>query len=380
MKRTPLLSCLLVLAATDVLPQQIDHNISPSPPLHCTSFVLDNNGYAVFGSNFDYAKDISEGLIFVNKRNVSKSLLESDSLSKHISWTSKYGSVSFNLVTSQAAFAGMNEAGLVISLMGLRGSKCPQPDKRPWIHSYSWMQYVLDNFSTVEEVTASDSSIRIVGRVPPYFVPHYLLSDAFGNCATIEFLGGKMVSHSGRNLPVKVLANTTYDRSISEWKRISVLKKNGKPVPRMNPSLRRFIRAAERVSSWQPTDSHSAINTAFDILDEVSGQKVNGAPTRWSIVFDTKDLRIHFTTIVHSAIREIDLHKLDFSCESPVKMMGITERLSGDITRQLKSYSFKLHLDHALKAREKWGMEESPEELEQQIRAFDEFPCTGHEQ
>ena len=39
----------------------------------CTSFCLDNNGYAVFGTNYDHGKNIYEGLIFVNKRNISKS-------------------------------------------------------------------------------------------------------------------------------------------------------------------------------------------------------------------------------------------------------------------------------------------------------------------
>ncbi len=316
-------------------------------------------------------------MVFVNKRNVSKSFLESDSHSKHVSWTSKYGSVSFNLVTSQAPFAGMNEAGLVISLMGLRDSKGPRPDKRPWIYSRFWMQYVLDNFSTVEEVTTSDSSMRIVGRVPPYFIPHYLISDEHGDCATIEFLNGKMISHSGRNLPVKVLANTSYDHSVAEWKRISVLKKNGKPVPLMNPSLRRFTRAADRVSSYEPTDSQSPIDTAFDILEEVSGQRIDGGPTRWSMVFDTKNLRIHFRTIAHPALREIGLRGLDFSCQSPVKMIDINERLSGDITDQLKDYSFKLHYGHVLRARTKWRMEIDPQELKRQIQMIEEFPCRG---
>ncbi len=83
-------------------------------PQGCTSFCLDNNGYAVFGANYDYAKDRHDGLVFVNKRNVTKSFPLSDSLGKHVCWTSKYGSVSFNFIASQTSWAGMNEAGLVI--------------------------------------------------------------------------------------------------------------------------------------------------------------------------------------------------------------------------------------------------------------------------
>ena len=56
----------------------------------CTSFVLDNNGYAIFCSNFDYGRDISEGLIFANKRNVKKSYWQTDSIHPHACWVSKY--------------------------------------------------------------------------------------------------------------------------------------------------------------------------------------------------------------------------------------------------------------------------------------------------
>ena len=44
---------------------------------------------------------------------------------------------------------------------------------------------------------------------------HYLVSDSTGKCASIEFLKGKMVCHTGWTMPVKVLvgANSTYDHS-----------------------------------------------------------------------------------------------------------------------------------------------------------------------
>jgi penicillin V acylase-like amidase (Ntn superfamily) len=70
-----------------------------------------------------------------------------------------------------------------------------------------------DNFSTIEEIPASDSSMRVVstGRIP-----HYLACDKYGNCAAIEFIDGKMVTHPGKDLPVKALANTSYDRTIAD--------------------------------------------------------------------------------------------------------------------------------------------------------------------
>ncbi|GAJ09991.1 unnamed protein product, partial [marine sediment metagenome] len=95
----------------------------------CTSFVLDSDGFAVFGANLDYR--IHEGLVFINKRNVTKTILDPSTTGEYAEWTSKYGSVSFNVVGYQFAWAGMNEAGLVISTMALDITENPAPDERP---------------------------------------------------------------------------------------------------------------------------------------------------------------------------------------------------------------------------------------------------------
>jgi choloylglycine hydrolase len=344
-------------------------NAGTTPKRQCTSFVLNNNGYAVFGSNFDYGADNSDGLIFVNKRNISKSYWQTDANGEHARWTSKFGSVSFNLIMSQFSWAGMNEAGLVISTMQLDGSKSPAPDKRPWIYSNYWLQYVLDNFATVEEVIASDSSIRIFD-----YVDHYLVSDRYGNCAAIEFIDGKMVFYSGKKLPIKVLSNSSYDRSASEWNKYCQRQKDEDTIKVAGSSIKRFCRAGEMISAFESTDNETAVKTAFDILDQVSGQKTNGSFTRWSIVFDAKDLTVHFRTINHTKIRYIDLRKLDFSCNSQIKMLDINEKMEGNISGRLKDYSSQLHFNHAQLASKKWGVEIEPEELLEQIKFIEGFP------
>ena len=103
--------------------------LSSRAVLACTSFVLDNDGFAVFGANLDYR--IHEGLVFINKRNVAKTILDPSTTAEYAEWTSKYGSVSFNIGGYQLAYAGMNEAGLVISTMFLDITENPAPDERP---------------------------------------------------------------------------------------------------------------------------------------------------------------------------------------------------------------------------------------------------------
>jgi len=334
----------------------------------CTSFCLDNNGFAVFGANYDNSKSRYDGLVFVNKRNVSKSFHKTQSSGDHVAWTSKYGSVTFNFIASQTSWAGMNEVGLIIYSMRLqKGSKAPQPDKRPWILIHYWLQYMLDNFSTVEEILATDSTMRVAssGRIP-----HYLVSDRYGNCATVEFIDGKMVTHSGKSLPVKVLANTDYECSLREWNDFVKQKKDGSPVLPMNGSSRgRFIGAAKAGIAFKPTDSKTAVMSAFDILKRISYQ------TNWSIVFDAKNLLVYFKTIVNPEIRMIDFHKLDFSCNTPVKLIDINENLSEDITDRLIDYSFEYHFEHALNAARKYGLEITPDELKAEIQWIERFQC-----
>lgn len=326
----------------------------------CTSFCLKSDGYAILGANYDHGK-VHDGMIFTNQRGVIKSYWENDPNSEHIKWTSRYGSVTFNLVMNQFAWGGMNEAGLVISTMELAGSRCPAPDKRPWIYANYWVQYVLDNFAAVEEVIASRKLISIKD-----YVDHYLVCDRTGNCVAIEFLDGKEIYHTGKNLPMKVLANNSYAESISAYYQ----KIQGRSVIE-NPMLLRFIKAAERVEEFNTTPSNSAVEYAFDVLDEVCGQKMKGSPTHWSIVYDTKKLQVSFRTRIHSDIRSINFKNLDFSRKSSVKMLDIHEKLSGDITKDLQDYSTEYHLQHALNAGRKWGSD--PRMIEQEIKYVEGF-------
>jgi hypothetical protein len=60
----------LVLFAIFLCCGQKSIHIKPITRHSCTSFCLDNNGYAVFGTNYDHGKMLDDGMIFVNRRNV----------------------------------------------------------------------------------------------------------------------------------------------------------------------------------------------------------------------------------------------------------------------------------------------------------------------
>jgi hypothetical protein len=71
----------------------------------------------------------------------------------------------------------------------------------------------------------------------------------------------------------------------------------------------------------------------------------------------------------------IDFHKLDFSCQSPVKMIDVNDKLSGDITEQLVEYTYNYHFEHALRAVRKYELKMTSEELKKYILDVEAFPC-----
>ena len=121
----------------------------PQPCQPCTSFCLYHGNQLLFGSNLDWYLD--DGLVIVNKRGVSKTAMTYINMdSNPTSWTSKYGSLTFNQYGREITFSGINEAGLVVSTMMLLETEYPAPDSRPSLGPGQWTQYQLDNSSTFE--------------------------------------------------------------------------------------------------------------------------------------------------------------------------------------------------------------------------------------
>jgi penicillin V acylase-like amidase (Ntn superfamily) len=202
-------SACALLASVPGLPRR-DTGSSAAPAAGaCTSFCLKNGDHCVFGANMDGTTD-QEGHLVVNPRHVLKTAWEPSTSGEYARWISRYGSVTLNTVGPQLPWAGMNEAGLMISSMSLTEAEEPAPDERTPLVSPLWVQYQLDNAATVGEVVASDSQIR-----PTLEYGHYLVCDRTGECAVIEFLGGEMVVHRGAALPVQALANSSYQDSLT---------------------------------------------------------------------------------------------------------------------------------------------------------------------
>ena len=304
----------------------------PQDTQSCTSFCFETEDQLLFGRSFDW--HVGNGLVIVNKGNVSKTAWLGAIIDQPVAaWTSKYGSITFNQVGRELPFGGINEAGLVVEELIFRKGRYPSQDSRPAIGYLQWIQYQLDNYSTVDEVLSSDSHIMIF-KSQRRNVLHYIACDRGGNCAIIEFIDGKMVYHTKKTMPVKVITNTyTYEQSI-EYLSLHTGFGGKFPIPTGTDGLHRFTRAANLLKNYDPKTFKSAMDCVFNILSSVKQYT-----TLWNIVYDMKNFRIYFRTSENHKIRYFDLRSFDFSCDTPVKVLDINAELSGNVTKNFLNYT-----------------------------------------
>lgn len=309
----------------------------------CTTFVLQNEGSLVFGRNLDWFS--GSGLLIVNPANLEKTALVGPEENPAM-WVSKYASVTFNQVGREMPFGGINEAGLVVEIMNLGESVYPPADERPAVQACQWVQYQLDNFSSVAEVIRSDEKIRISERFAKI---HFLVCDKDGNVAAIEFLDGEMMPYSGDDLPVPVLANSTYKQSLAY---------SGTDG---NNSLERFQAAANMVEAFGKKDVEG-VDYAFEILDTVR----QGHGTKWSVVYDMTrgnvyfkvfetatiegEKKMFFKPIGSAELKYIDLNKIEFDNLRAAKVVDLEVDVTGCVNPFLVDYTTEANIQSITRA------------------------------
>ena len=295
----------------------------------CTTFFINENGKMVFGRNYDWVS--GSGSVNTNLRGLAKTSFPMKE-GKTISWISKYGSITFNQYGKEFPTGGMNEKGLVVELMWLDETQYPSPDDRPAISVLQWIQYQLDNCSTVEEVVATDKILRIatIGTTPL----HYLVADSKGNAATIEFLNGRMIVQKGGDLKPAVLTNSTYKESLS------YTKSNSPGASYDGSSLGRFATACSMIQQYDSKVHGSVINYSFSILNKVA----QGSFTKWSIVYDLSDLKIYFKTNTQQGVKSVNFSSFDFQCSQKPMSLELNTSVSGDVSMKFLPFSSVINL------------------------------------
>ena len=323
----PLASLALLAAPLPGPGRATTHALAPAPA-PCTTFCLAGREGPFFGRNYDWQVGVAH--VTVNRRGLRKTAMV-DSGQTPAEWTSRYGSLTFNQYGHEFPTGGMNEAGLVVELMLLEETRFPTPDERKELSVLQWVQYQLDNHGSVEQVLAADSEVRVsFGNTPI----HFLVCDKDGEQATVEFLDGVMVAHTSADLPISALANSTYATSMRYLEGFEGFG-GDRPRPTSQSSLDRFVRAACGVVGYEPSSAEETVEYAFGVLADVA----QGDYTRWSIVYDIKDLTVHFRTREAPTIKTVKLSGFDLSNQGPARILPIDTPEAGDPTKRFVDYS-----------------------------------------
>lgn len=298
----------------------------------CTAFSLSSNNEMVVGKNLDWHTE--DGYLIVNKRNVQKAAFPTG-VNQPAAWRSKYGSITFNQYGKEFPEGGINETGLVVENLTLVETEYPHDTTRATLNELQWIQYQLDNCSSIEEVVSTDSNIFVA---PAYIGVHYFVADASGKSAIIEFIDGKLLCHVNKDRPYGLITNDTYYRSRQYLKTLDDFQ-----LPNKGESLNRYQRAFELLEKYAlSSDKPPVVEYAFKVLSSMASDR---GSTKWSIVYDIKNLKIHYRTIKYENLKEIDVAFFDYNSSSPVVALDINTSLYGNISNDFKEYAYDMNKD-----------------------------------
>ncbi len=274
-----------------------------------------------------------------------------------LTWTSRHGSV----ITSgygAGTTDGMNERGLVANLLFLTSTEYPPAagDTRPTLAVSAWGQYVLDSFATVAEAVAAmraEAFRLVVVRTPNGLeaTVHLSISDASGDSAIIQCLGGRLVIHHGRQFQV-MTNDPPFDQQLAlnaYWER----RGGTVMLPGTNRADDRFVRASFYINAVRQTaDPIEAAAAVLSVMRNVSvprgittPNQPNISSTIWLTVSDHKNLIYYFQDTASPGLVWVRLRELDFAPGAGVRKLALhgQKLLTGDQTsafRPAEAFAF----------------------------------------
>lgn len=232
-----------------------------APDWACTGFAaLNPGGGPVFGRNFDWDDDPIL-VLFTDSPDGYATISVVDI--RYLGFTNDTEITPQNRDQLNPApylpFDGMNERGLVVSMMAVDASLTPDPAKKT-IGSLAAVRLMLDYAATVDEAVSLIGQYNIDFSGGPEL--HYMVADAQGRSAVIEFVDGKMnVLHSDR--PYQVSTNFLL---------------SGKDPEEARSYCDRYRTAFDRLES---TGGQISPADAMDLLRQVAQPS-----TLWSMTYD----------------------------------------------------------------------------------------------
>lgn len=355
-----LLATLLIMAAF----------ILSAPTAHaCTGITLEaKDGSVVRGRTGEFGTPLNIRLIIIPKGASQDGGAVKGARAKV--WTSKHAIVGVNAHGKSYALDGLNDAGLSVGCFYFPDyaeyAEVSNADDGNVVSPLYFLNYVLAQFATVDEVRKAVGGIKVAGAklkewggiVPPF---HWVVSDRSGASIVIEPTGGKLVVYDN---PLGVITNSpTFDWHMTNLRNFIYLNPLNVPPVELNkvefkslgmgsglggmpgdftpPS--RFVRAAVYSQSMFPVSTgNEAVLQAFHILNqfdiprgaaaELVAGKRQADITQATVVADLKSLKYYVTNYNSRRIKMIDLNRIDPDQHEIIQIPLPTKETFDDLT------------------------------------------------
>ena len=260
-----------------------------------------------------------------------------------LKFTAKYGVVGLCVVQKEFIAEGINEAGLSAGLFFFPGYGSYTPynslHNRTTIADLQFVQWILTQYATIDEVREGVKHVHIVG-LEPSAVVHWRIGEPSGRQVVMEIVGGKVNFYENT---VGVLTNAPgYEWQVTNLENYVNLRPGsaqsyqlggvtlepnggstamlGLPGDFTPPS--RFVRAAFfRNTAPQRATGVDTVLEAFHLLNNfdvpiaIENPTEHNLPsaTQWTSAIDLTSRTVYYKTAYNSTIRSIALDNIDFA-------------------------------------------------------------------
>jgi choloylglycine hydrolase len=321
----------------------------PQPSRACTEVRLrPDDGAVVIGRSMEFAQALDSNIIVQPRGQENVSTLPDGR--DGIKWTSKYGVMYLDGFGIDIAVDGMNETGLSMGALFFPGAAQYQEMKgakrsRTMVVN-DLPLYILQNFSTVDEVKEALPKLTVVGIHTPALenivIPaHFSVYEPDGGGIIIEYTKDGLNIYDSVGVMTNSPAYPWHVTNLNNY--VGLTSENVEPIvidgvsfaatgqgsglngiPGDPTPPARFIRAAAMAYLAAKTGTAAeAVNLAVHIMNTVDiplgtvrdfGDKESfGDYTQWIVVKDLANKVLYFRTYENTALRSVDMKKFDMS-------------------------------------------------------------------
>ncbi len=297
--------------------------VSQRNGLACSAVVLKGENMVFLAKNFDWT--YGEGYLIKNVRGTSKKAFYT-SEGTAVSWTSRYGSVTFNQNGKEMPYGGMNEKGLAVEMLWLDYTSYYDVAALSYLNELEWIQFQLDNYQSVAEVLSNLEKLSIrpfKGKI------HYIVADPSGHSVVIEHIGGKILHQEKTAHSCQVITN--YDIKSSEnW----FSNKANASKGNVTNALYRYVVLQSEIQKPQ-FGAKLSVPAALELMEDVAIKK-GSFKTYWTIVYDLQARSIQFKSAAAKSIKQLNFDALDFDAE--VQAIDVNCPEKGSVVSHLSPY------------------------------------------